>query len=99
MAKVIKRAAKKVATAEPAIETASKKDGRGRVSSYKGKKIFRLTKEVNFRPDSDRMQSWKAINRDGMTVDTYRNNSPAGFGMARRHLASFIEAGLVELRD
>lgn len=72
---------------------------RGRVSAYSGKKIFRLTKYVNFREGSDRMKSWKTITRDGISVDLYRTNAPAGSGIARRHLASFIEEGLVELRD
>ena len=74
------------------------KPARGRTSAYAGQKIYRLSKEVNFRTGSTRMQCWETINRDGMTVETYREKAPVDSGLARRHLASFIEAGLVELR-
>lgn len=89
-----KGAAKKAAAA-PAKES----KGAGRVSSYAGKKIYRLVKTdaTKLRETGTIRAFWDSI-KEGIKVDTWRESHGALSGAARKALADFIAKGYCEVR-
>lgn len=93
MATAKKATAKKAAAATTNTET-KEASTRGRKSAYDGKKIIKLvnTEQTTLRASGSVRETWDSI-KNGMKVETFRQNAPSGYSLSRKMLADFVAKG------